>query len=431
MSKYFYSPVVGIDISEGFHVVSILSPNGSLYCKTFKIKHNLNGFNHLLEKIEEVEKKFSMKTGIFMESTGIYHVSLFHFLKKQNLEVFLINPLVTNSNKNSDIRKDKDDKRDSLSIAKLGKFQDIKAYDYFDSEIYSLRSLVRDYYKQVDIKSIYKRKLSADIHLVLPGYKKIFNSITSQTSLEVLKKYSSPQALLSADKNELLKILLTYSRKGLNWANTKYNSLIEMAKEAKVIGLVVPGLVTRILNNITMIETLNEQLKKILAELKNTIKDKKFPNDIKHNIELVDSILGIDFISAVALISEIGDYKRFTKPKHLVAYLGVDASVSQSGKFKGTRNKLSKRGSRIARRVLFAATMASVRSKANGEPMNKVLQDYYKKNQKNKAKKVALGAIMHKITNYIFAVLRDQKEYIERSPKIHEKMYLLNLEKGA
>lgn len=79
MSKYFNSPVVGIDISEGFHVVSILSPDGSQYCRTFNIKHNLSGFNYLLDKIEEVEKKFSMKTGIFMESTGIYHISLFHF----------------------------------------------------------------------------------------------------------------------------------------------------------------------------------------------------------------------------------------------------------------------------------------------------------------------------------------------------------------
>ena len=431
MSKYFNSPVVGIDISEGFHVVSILSPDGSLYCKTFNIKHNLSGFNFLLDKIQEVEKKFSMKTGIFMESTGIYHISLFHFLKNKKLEAFLINPLITNSSKNKDIRKEKNDKRDSLNIARLGKFQEIKAYDYFEPEIFSLRSLIRDYYKQVDIRSIYKKKLSADIHLVLPGYKKIFNSMTCQTSLEILKKYPSPQALLSADKNEVINILLLHSRKGLVWSNNKYDELIKMAEEAKTIGFVVQGLITRIINNITMIETLNEQIEAILIEIRNTINDKNFPSDLKHNIELIDSIIGIDFISAVALITEIGNHKRFDKPKQLVAYLGVDASVNQSGKFIGTRNKMSKRGSKIARRVLFAAAMASIRSKRNGEPMNKVLKDYYEQNQKNKAKKVALGAVMHKITNYIFAVLRDQKEYIERLPKIHEHMYLFNLEKSA
>jgi hypothetical protein len=43
-----------------------------------------------------------------------------------------------------------------------------------------------------------------------------------------------------------------------------------------------------------------------------------------------------------------------------------------------------------------------------------------------KKKKVALVAIMHKLINYIFAVLRDQKEYQQRLPKIHQKMYLEN-----
>ena len=431
MNKYFNSPVVGIDISEGFHMITILSPDGSQYCKTFKIRHDLKGFVYLLDKIKEVEKKFSMKTGIFMESTGIYHISLFHFLKKQKLEVFLINPLITNSNKNKDIRKEKNDKKDSLNIARLGKFQDIKAYSYFEPKIFSLRSLIRDYYKQIDIRSIYKKKLTADIHLVLPGYKQIFNSMTCQTSLEILKKYPTPQALLSADKNEVIKILSMHSRKGDIWSYDKYMKLMKMATEAETIGFVVKGLVTRILNNITMLETLNKQIETISIEIKHTVKDKDFPKDIRLNIELIDSIIGIDFISAVALITEIGDYKRFRKPKQLVAYLGVDASVNQSGKFIGTRNKMSKRGSKIARRILFAAAMASIRSKIGGKPMNKVLKDYYEQNQKNKAKKVALGAVMHKIANYIFAVLRDQKEYVERPPKLHEHMYMLNLEKTA
>ena len=43
-----------------------------------------------------------------------------------------------------------------------------------------------------------------------------------------------------------------------------------------------------------------------------------------------------------------------------------------------------------------------------------------------KSKKVGLVAIMHKIVNYIFSVLRDQKPYEIRDPKLHCKMYLEN-----
>ncbi|EQB88761.1 hypothetical protein M918_23255, partial [Clostridium sp. BL8] len=47
-------------------------------------------------------------------------------------------------------------------------------------------------------------------------------------------------------------------------------------------------------------------------------------------------------------------------------------------------------------------------------------------NLSGKKKKVALVAVMHKLLNYIFAVLRNQKEYEQRLPKVHQKMYLEN-----
>jgi transposase len=54
-----------------------------------------------------------------MESTGLYHFPLFCFLKELGFEVFVINPLITNSTKNSGIRKVKNDKKDAKRIAKL------------------------------------------------------------------------------------------------------------------------------------------------------------------------------------------------------------------------------------------------------------------------------------------------------------------------
>ncbi len=92
-------------------MVAILTPNGDIYKKPFKVKHDVDGFNHLLKEIKKVEKEFNMKTATFMESTGVYHLSLFHFLIQNELEVFVINPLITNSNKNKDIRKVKNDKK--------------------------------------------------------------------------------------------------------------------------------------------------------------------------------------------------------------------------------------------------------------------------------------------------------------------------------
>lgn len=149
--------------------------------------HTRNGFEYLVDQIKKVENEFSMKTGIFMESTGVYHLTLFHFLK-DTFEVCIINPLITNCNKNSGIRKVKNDKKDALSIANIGKYQNVKYSSSFDVEIYTLKSLCRYYYKFTDSKSTYKKKLSTDLRIIFPGYSSVFSDITSKTSLSVLKK---------------------------------------------------------------------------------------------------------------------------------------------------------------------------------------------------------------------------------------------------
>lgn len=96
MSKFFNSPVVGIDVSADFSYAAILAPNGDVYRKSFKIKHDVSSFDYLVNKIKKVEKEFNMKTGIFMESTDVYHLSLFHYLNKVFDNIFGFNPLVTN-----------------------------------------------------------------------------------------------------------------------------------------------------------------------------------------------------------------------------------------------------------------------------------------------------------------------------------------------
>jgi len=425
MSKYINSPVIGIDVAADFSIVAILSPNGDIYRKSIRINHNLEGFNKLVSEIEKVEKEFNMKAATFMESTGVYHLSLFHFLCDNEFDAFTINPLITNSNKNSNIRKVKNDKEDALSIARLCKYQDIKVSGSFDIALYSLKSLCREYYKLTDTKSTYKKKLSNDLRLVFPGYSDIFSDITSKTSFEILKSYPMPMDILSANKDDLINILLK-SKKGILYAEDKYSKLINTAKSAKVIGIPSRSLFIKLISDINIIENFENQIELLLSEIKNLLYSSQIPQSILDNIELLKSIPGVGELTAITIIGEIGDIKNFTKPKHLVAFFGLDPSVNESGNFKGDNNPISKRGTSIGRRALYTVALASIRSKRNGNATNPILLDYYKINMNGKRKKVGLIAIMHKLMNYIFSVLRNQKPYEFRNPKLHCKMFLEN-----
>jgi transposase len=426
MSNFYNKPTVGIDISADFSYVAILAPNGDTFRKAFRIKHDVSGFNHLFKEIKKVEEEFNMKTAIFMESTGVYHLSLFHFLNKNFDNTFVINPLVTKCNKNVDIRKVKNDKKDALSIAKIGKYQNIKLSQGVSLDIFLLKSLIREYYKLTDTCSIFKKKLSTDLRIIFPSYNTVFSSITSNSSIAILSNYPTPQSILDAPKDKVLEILISKSKKGLSWAEKTYAKLTESANEACIIGLPLHGLAVKITSSINLIKALEEEIGTLLSEIKVLINSVEFPESIKNNINLIDSIPGVGYLTAVTLIAEIGDIDGFIKPKHLVAFFGIDSSVNESGKFKGNQNKMSKRGTRIGRRALYAVGLASIRKNRSGIPINKVLLDYYQTNLAGKKAKVALGAIMHKILNYIFAVIRNQTPFEQRDPKLHKQMFLDN-----
>ncbi|MEW8963535.1 IS110 family transposase [Paraclostridium dentum] len=426
MSKFFYSPTVGIDVSADFSYIAILAPNGESYKKPFRINHDVSGFTHLLNKIKKVEEEFNMKTAIFMEATGVYHLSLFHFLNKNFDNTFVINPLVTKCTKNVDIRKVKNDKKDAVSIAKIGKFQNIKLSQGVTLDIFLLRSLIREYYKLTDTCSIFKKKLSADLRVIFPGYSNIFSNVTSLSSIAILSNYPTPKAVLDAPKDDILEILINKSRKGSLWAEKVYSKLHSVANDAAVIGLPLSGLSIKITSNIALINAIESEIHNLINEIKSLIKSSDFPKQVRTNIELLNSIPGIGELTAITLVAEIGDINGFIKPKHLVAFFGIDSSVNESGKFKGNQNKISKRGTRIGRRVLYAVALASIRKNRNGVPINKVLLDYYQTNLDGKKAKVALVALMHKILNYIFAVLRNQEPFKLRDPKIHKQMFLEN-----
>lgn len=426
MNKYINRPVVGIDVAAEFSMVAILAPDGEVYRKSFRINHTLDGFKYLASEIKKVEEKYDMKVASFMESTGVYHISLFHFLNDNKFDVFTINPLITNSNKNFDIRKVKNDKKDALAIAKICKFQNIKVSSNFDKELYTLKSLCREYYKLTDTKSTFKKKLSNELRIIFPGYLNIFADTTSKSSLQILKQYTRPIDILSADKTEIINLLLKLSRKGIKYAENKYALLFAAAKESLITGVSSDSLFVKLKANISIIENFEIQMDLLLCEIKNLLSSGKIPPDILKNIELLQSIPGIGEITAITILSEIGDFQNFPKSKKLVAFFGLDPSVNESGKFKGSNNHISKRGTRIGRRALYAVALASIRSKRNGLATNSILLKYYKENMNGKSKKVGLVAVMRKLLGYIFSILKNQKSYEIRNPELHCKMYVEN-----
>jgi transposase len=417
-------PIAGIDVGKFFSEMAILSPSNEIVAR-MKIHHDSNSdVQRAIQLLVKAEKDFGSRPFIVMESTGHYHKILFHALHRSGYGVSIINPIQTDSIKNIGIRKVKNDKVDARKIALLCRFQELDAANIPNDDIECLKSLCRQYHNLNDELTVYKNRLTGVVDQLMLNFKDAFPDIYSKTAIAVLERYPTPAAIMKADKDKLISIIQENSRKSLEWATAKYDFLLSKAIEFEPLSLDSTANIATLGVYISMVKSLQENLYNILKAIQQLIDDdaKKDMPALSMTLELLQSIPGIGLITAVTIIAEIGDFSTFPKPKKLTAYFGIDPSVMQSGEFTGTRNRMSKRGSRLLRRMLFMVALANIRTKRDGEPCNPVLMDFYKKKSQYKPKKVALGAVMHKLVYIIFAVLRDRKPFELRAPEDHARM---------
>ena len=422
---------VGIDVGSTFSWMAIVDPEENLILKPFKIFHNnLDSLNRALDAIKKADEAYSLNPHIHMESTGTYHFPLFCFFKESGLPTYVINPLITHSIKNYGIRKAKNDKLDSIGIAKLGLKPDLRLSIIPEKMILDLRALTRNYYKLVDTRSGYVIQLKTFLSTVFPQYIGIFSDITGTTSMMILEDYPTPDKILRAHRNCLIRKISKASRKGISKATEKYEQLVQAARNAKTFGCDLDSVYFNISLTIDMIHHLNDAIADTRKRMLQIVEEHKEETFVQQ-IYWLNSIPGVGFLTAVTLMCEIGDFSVFKNPRQLLAYFGIDPEVRQSGKFTATEMHMSKRGSSFARRAIFAAALACIRTKKNGEAVNPYLYDYYQKKSASKPKKVALRAVMHKLVNYVFAVLRDETDFVLRSPAEHCNSYVRPVQEAA
>jgi len=419
-----FRPITGIDVGKFFSEMAVLSPSNEVIAR-LKIHHDsTDDMERAIKLLKKAEKDFASRPFIVMESTGHYHKILFHSLCKAGFEVSVTNPIQTDSIKNIGIRKVKNDKVDARKIALLYRFQELKTTNIPNEDIECLRNLCRQYYKLSDELTAYKNRLTGIVDQLMLNFKDVFSNIFSKAAMAVLEGYPTPAHILKANRNKLISLIQKNSRRSLKWSTAKYEILVSKARDFAPLSIQNSSNIAMLGIYISMIRILQENLEKVLKAINQLITEdmsKDIPM-LALTLELLQSLPGIGLLTAATILAEIGDFSAFSKPGKLVAYFGIDPSVMQSGEFTGTRNKMSKRGSRLLRRVLFTVALANIRTKRNKQACNPLIMEFYKQKCQSKPKKVALGAVMRKLVCIIFAVLRDRRPYQLRSPQEHAQM---------
>lgn len=368
-------PVAGVDVSKHFSDMCILTPSNEVFDR-MKIYHDTTSMDRALSLLQCAEQQFTAKPVIVMESTSHYHLILFQFFSDAGYEVIVVNPLQSNALKNINVRKIKTDKVDAYRLALLYRMNVLRRSQVPTEMLRSLRMLCRQHYELKGDITRYKNRLTALLDQTYPGFSKIFSDPAAAGALAVLEQYPTPDYILAAAPSELARIIQKASHKSSEYGGRKAALLLDTAEQAARIGIHAPGDPVLMQAVITILRQLMESVNLIDREIKSLAAQDAY---IQKNVTLLQTIPGVGLFSAAVLLSEIGDFSLFRKPKQLAAYFGLDPSERQSGTIQSTRNKLSKRGSPYVRAVLYMIAHNTVHTNCFVSVGNPVLAEFYQK----------------------------------------------------
>ena len=394
---------ITIDVSQNkSHIQGFIGSNKPL-SKARTMRHTKQGYQFILTLKDLIESKTNETPLIIFEFTGIYHKSLEKFLISQNLKYHIVAPLRAAKARNSEIREQKTDARDCLSLSKLFYTNNLGIFYSEDGTYSNLRKLNR--YYDTCMKHLIKIKVNfrETLAVIYPNYKKLFTSIYSDESLTFLKEFPHPFLYTSKSEDKIIETLKEKWNHLESWTSSKVKKLTPLVNEIVSGCTITEPDIIMLLSYITQIEYYLNQIKVTVIQM----------NDLANKLpiyNLVHSLPGIQDILTCKFIAELGDISRFTNYKQIVAYAGIDPMIRQSGDKDGLHLKMSKKGNKRLRTILHL--MVSSLIKANREP-NAIKTKYQKKtHQLNPLKpKVASMACANQLVRIIFYMHKTSSTY--------------------
>ena len=382
---------VGIDIAKLNHFAAAISSDGEILIEPFKFTNDYDGFYLLLSKLAPLDQDSII---IGLESTAHYGDNLVRFLISKGFKVCVLNPIQTSFMRKNNVRKTKTDKVDTFVIAKTLMMQDsLRFMTLEDLDYIELKELGRFRQKLLKQRTRLKIQLTSYVDQVFPELQYFFKSGLHQKSVyALLKEAPTPNAIASMHMTHLAHLLEVASHG--HFDKEKARKLRVLAQ--KSVGINDSPLSIQITHTIEQIELLDSQLFSTELEMANIV-------TCLHSV--IMTIPGIGAVNGGMILGEIGDIHRFSEPKKLLAFAGLDPSVRQSGNFHASKTRMSKRGSKVLRYALVNAAHNVVKN-------NATFKAYYDaKRAEGRSHYNALGHCAGKLVRVIWKMLTDEVEF--------------------
>ena len=369
---------VGIDISKYKHDCFICTETGEVIESNLSFQNTNEGFNQLLNLLKSIDNSKEIRIGF--EATGHYGMNLKLFLEKNGYSFMEFNPkLVKEFISGQTLRKTKTDKKDAYQITRYLISVDYKPHPKQFYHKYSLKSLSRMREKCVKQRSYYEVALTNVLDHIFPEFKPFFNNNFSATSLFILAKYKSPEKIKNMKDYDSIR----KASRG-KFTSAQFVKLKELARNT--IGASNEIFELELETLLTLRSQIDIEINKLENKIEEIIKELNPPTL---------SIRGIGYISCAGIISEYGDISRFKSADAMVAFAGIEPSISQSGTESHTGHMVKHGSGHLRYYLLNVADYVFLH-----EPI--FTEFYYKKRSEGKSHQVALNHVAKKLIRIIY-----------------------------
>ncbi len=384
---------VGIDVSKDKHDCCIVNSDGKILADVFTIQNNMDGFKLLFQRLKSVAPDLN-KVKVGLEATGHYSYNILSFLLDKDLATYVLNPLHVNLfRKSTSLRQTKTDRVDARTITTMMMSGVVlTSYTAMSYRNEDLKSLSRYRFDKVQERARLKQSVSRLVCILFPELEQLFPSLHIASVSALLSELPGARQIASCHLAHLNKLLLTASR-----GRYGHDKAIEIRDAArKSIGSAMSAKSLELQHTLRLIRELDAEI----DEIENCIKqimDRLAPP--------IMTIPGISYRMGAMILSEIGDFSRFSSPDKVLAYAGLSPSTYQSGKLENVHAHMEKRGSRYLRYALYNAAKYVCYSDSS-------FSDYLaKKRREGKHYNVAISHAIKKLVRLIFALQRSGQVY--------------------
>lgn len=345
---------VAIDVAKSMNVVLTEDPGGHQH--RFRFSHCREDY----ERTAAFLRRLPSPCRIGLEPTADYHRTLAYYLIQQGFEVVLVSSVAGARIREATFNSwDKNDPKDAeviLRLLKMGMTQ--RFVDPLLSGTHDLQELSKTYHQVSRTKTRLQHVLVTHyLTLYFPEFERFWSTQRNEWFIRFLLRFPTPHAVRSVDFPAFQQEVSALMGRRVH----------KQAKIAEIYELAAHSIALPVGDDSPGVSTFRLQLDRYLQLCRARVQLERQAEELlsgRSDYQLLRTIPGVGPITALIVLAEAGDLRRFSHHRQFLKFCGLDLAKNQSGATR-TRERLSKRGNARLRCALWQAALTAARMREN------------------------------------------------------------------